>query len=40
MIVPHTFAAGPLAEWNWRNADFDCLLEIYQGCRGSYEKWN
>jgi hypothetical protein len=40
VIVPHTFAAGPLAEWNWPNAPFDCLLEIYQGCRGSYEKWN
>ncbi|HID75585.1 MAG TPA: hypothetical protein EYP56_06260 [Planctomycetaceae bacterium] len=39
VIVPHTFAAGPLAEWNWPNAPFDTLLEIYQGCRGSYEKW-
>jgi hypothetical protein len=40
VIVPHTFAASPLAEWNWPNARFDCLLEIYQGCRGSYEAWN
>jgi len=40
VIVPHTFAAGPLADWDWPNAKFDCLLEIYQGCRGSYEKWN
>jgi len=40
VIVPHTFASGPLASWNWPNAEFDCLLEIYQGCRGSYEKWN
>jgi hypothetical protein len=39
VIVPHTFASGPLADWNWPNADFDCLLEIYQGCRGSYEQW-
>jgi len=39
VIVPHTFASGPLADWNWPNADFDCLLEIYQGCRGSYEAW-
>lgn len=39
VIVPHTFAAGPLADWNWPNAEFDCLLEIYQGCRGSYERW-
>ena len=39
VIVPHTFAAGPLADWNWMNAPFDCLLEIYQGARGSYEKW-
>jgi hypothetical protein len=40
VIVPHTFAAGPLADFNWPNARFDCLLEIYQGCRGSYEAWN
>lgn len=40
VIVPHTFAAGPLADWNWPNARFDCLLEIYQGCRGSYEAWH
>jgi hypothetical protein len=39
VIVPHTFAAGPLADWNWPNARFDCLLEIYQGARGSYEFW-
>jgi hypothetical protein len=39
VIVPHTFAAGPLADWNWPNARFDCLLEIYQGARGSYESW-
>ena len=39
VIVPHTFAAGPLADWNWPNARFDCLLEIYQGARGSYEAW-
>ena len=39
VIVPHTFAAGPLADWNWPNASFDCLLEIYQGARGSYERW-
>ncbi|MFQ6098014.1 MAG: DUF3604 domain-containing protein, partial [Armatimonadota bacterium] len=40
VVVPHTFAAGPLADWNWPNAPFDCLLEMYQGCRGSYEAWN
>ncbi len=39
VIVPHTFASGPLADWNWPNAAFDCLLEIYQGARGSYERW-
>jgi hypothetical protein len=39
VIVPHTFASGPLADWDWPNAEFDCLLEIYQGCRGSYEQW-
>ena len=32
-------SAGPLAAWNWPNATFDCLLEIYQGARGSYERW-
>ena len=40
VVVPHTFAAGPLADWNWEPAPFDCLLEIYQGARGSYEMWN
>ncbi len=39
VIVPHTFAAGPLADWTWEPAPFDCLLEIYQGARGSYERW-
>jgi hypothetical protein len=39
VIVPHTFAAGPIADWNWPNARFDCLLEMYQGARGSYEAW-
>lgn len=39
VIVPHTFAASPLADWNWTPAPFDCLLEIYQGARGSYERW-
>lgn len=39
VIVPHTFGAGPLADFNWPNARFDCLLEMYQGARGSYEGW-
>lgn len=39
VIVPHTFAAGPLADWNWAPASMDCLLELYQGARGSYEYW-
>lgn len=39
VIVPHTFAAGPLADWNWTPSPIDCLLEIYQGARGSYERW-
>ncbi len=41
IIVPHTFAERrqPLADWNWQNARFDCLLEIYQGARSSYEAW-
>jgi hypothetical protein len=39
IIVPHTFAerSQPLADWNWQNARFDCLMEIYQGARSSYE---
>ena len=39
VVVPHTFASGPLADWNWAPSYFDCLLEIYQGARGSYERW-
>ena len=39
VIVPHTFAAGPIADWNWAPDPMDCLLEIYQGARGSYEAW-
>ena len=39
VIIPHTFASGPLADWNWQNPEFDCLLEIYQGARGSFERW-
>ena len=39
VVVPHTFAAGPLADWNWTPDPIDCLLEIYQGARGSYEAW-
>ena len=41
ILVPHTFAERrqPLADWNWQNERFDCLLEIYQGCRSSYEAW-
>ena len=34
VAVGAKFAAGPLAEWNWPNARFDCLLEMYQGARG------
>ena len=39
VIVPHTFgeARQPIADFNWQNARFDCLLEIYQGARSSYE---
>ncbi len=39
VVVPHTFAASPLADWNWEPDPIDCLLEIYQGARGSYERW-
>jgi hypothetical protein len=41
VIVPHTFAEAsqPLADWNWQNAPFDCLLEMYQGARSSYEAY-
>jgi hypothetical protein len=39
VIVPHTFAerSQPLADWNWENPSFDCLVEMYQGARSSYE---
>ena len=41
VIVPHTFGerSQPIADFNWQNARFDCLLEIYQGARSSYEAW-
>lgn len=41
ILVPHTFGerSQPLADWSWENARFDCLLEIYQGARSSYEGW-
>jgi hypothetical protein len=41
VIVPHTFGERrqPLAEFSWDNPPFDCLLEIYQGARSSYEAW-
>jgi hypothetical protein len=41
VIVPHTFGerSQPLADFNWQNVRFDCLLEIYQGARSSYEAW-
>ena len=41
VIVPHTFGerSQPMADFNWQNARFDCLLEIYQGARSSYEAW-
>lgn len=39
VIVPHTFgeASQPLADFKWDTPKFDCLLEIYQGARSSYE---
>jgi hypothetical protein len=41
VIVPHTFGerTQPLADWNWENPRFDCLMEIYQGARSSYEAY-
>ena len=41
VLVPHTFAERrqPLADWNWQNERFDCLMEIYQGARSSYEAY-
>ena len=41
VLVPHTFGerTQPIADFNWQNARFDCLLEIYQGARSSYEAW-
>jgi len=41
VVVPHTFGEStqPIADFNWDNPRFDCLLEIYQGARSSYEAW-
>ena len=41
VIVPHTFGEQrqPRARFEWDNPPFDCLLEIYQGARSSYEAW-
>ena len=41
ILVPHTFgeSSQPLADFKWDNARFDCLLEIYQGARSSYESF-
>ena len=42
VIVPHTFGeqSQPIGSFLWDNPPFDCLLEIYQGARSSYEAWN
>src|SRR5215831_14900923 len=39
VIVPHTFGekTQPIGDFLWQNARFDCLLEMYQGARSSYE---
>ena len=41
MVVPHTFGekTQPIADFKWDTPRFDCLLEIYQGARSSYEAW-
>jgi len=41
VIVPHTFGetSQPVGSFLWDNPAFDCLLEIYQGARSSYEAW-
>jgi hypothetical protein len=41
VIVPHTFGeqSQPIGSFLWDNPPFDCLLEIYQGARSSYEAW-
>ncbi len=41
VIVPHTFGetTQPIGDFKWDNPAFDCLLEIYQGARSSYEAW-
>jgi hypothetical protein len=41
VIVPHTFGEQrqPIGSFLWDNPPFDCLLEIYQGARSSYEAW-
>jgi hypothetical protein len=41
VIVPHTFGevSQPIGSFLWDNPPYDCLLEIYQGARSSYEAW-
>jgi hypothetical protein len=41
VIVPHTFGevSQPIGSFLWDTPPFDCLLEIYQGARSSYEAW-
>jgi hypothetical protein len=41
VIVPHTFGekTQPIGDFKWDNSPMECLLEIYQGARSSYESW-
>ncbi len=37
ITIPHTIAAGGGTDWSYHDPAFQTLLEIYQGCRLSYE---
>ena len=37
ITIPHTIASGGGTDWSYHDPAFQTLLEIYQGCRLSYE---
>ncbi len=37
ITIPHTIAAGGGTDWSYHDPAFETLMEIYQGCRLSYE---
>lgn len=37
ITIPHTIASGGGTDWTYHDPKFETLMEIYQGCRLSYE---